>query len=116
MTLEIVSSVPDQNPDKAIVDLESFDSDISCSRPSSLFRGPFGAFRCPQPLHLEPSPSNKNELPPSSSVWFEQLEELPIEEDFNQSALSLDALDALNADYSDDLSLVEPSLEPPQNT
>lgn len=115
MTLEIVSSVPDHNPDQAIVDLERFDSDISCSRPSSLFRGPFGAFRCPQPLHLEPSPSDKNELPPSSSDWFEQLKELPAEEDFNQTALNLDALDALNADYSDDLTLEEPSLEPPQS-
>ncbi|KAJ5978479.1 hypothetical protein N7501_001821 [Penicillium viridicatum] len=115
MTLEIVSSVPDHNPDQAIVDLERFDSYISCSRPSSLFRGPFGAFRCPQPLHLEPSPSDKNELPPSSSDWFEQLKELPAEEDFNQTALNLDALDALNADYSDDLTLEEPSLEPPQS-
>ncbi|KAL2701127.1 hypothetical protein AAEP93_007946 [Penicillium crustosum] len=115
MTLEIISSVPDQNPDQAIVDLERFDSDISCSNPSSLFRGPFGAFRCPQPPQLEPSPSNTDELPPSFLDWFEQLEELPIEEDFNQSVFSLDALDALNTDYGESLISEEPSLEPPQS-
>lgn len=115
MTLEIISSVPDQNPDQAIVDLERFDSDISCSNPSSLFRGPFGAFRCPQPLQLEPSPSDTDELPPSFLDWFEQLEELPIEEDFNQSVFSLDALDALNTDYGESLISEEPSLEPPQS-
>lgn len=116
MTLEIVSSVPDQNPDQAIVDLESFDSDISCSNPPSLFRGPFGAFRYPQPLHIEPSPLDRDELPPSFVDWFEKLEELPIEEDSNQTVLSLDALDALNADYTGDLISEEPSLEPPQST
>ncbi|KAJ9489394.1 hypothetical protein VN97_g3882 [Penicillium thymicola] len=110
-TLEVVSSVPDQNPDQAIVDLERLDSDISFSKTTSLFRGPFGAFRCPQPLQLEPSPSNGDELPPSFVDWFEQLEELPTEEDFNQTMFSLDALNALDADYSDNLMLEEPSLE-----
>lgn len=115
MTLDIVSSVPDQNPDQAIVDIERFDSDISCSKSSSLFRGPFGAFRCPQPLQLEPSPSNMDELPSSFVDWFEQLEELPTEEDFNQTVFSLDALDSLNADYSENLTSEEPGIEPPQS-
>ncbi|KGO42361.1 Protein of unknown function DUF3468 [Penicillium expansum] len=111
MALEIVSSVPDRNPDQAIADLERLDSDIGCTKPFSLVRGPFGAFRLPKPLQLEPSPSDKDELPLSLSDCFEQLEELPTEEDFNRTAFSLDALDALNAEYNDDLTLEGPSLE-----
>ncbi|KAJ5255964.1 hypothetical protein N7497_006587 [Penicillium chrysogenum] len=112
MTLELVSSVPHQNPDQAIVDLERFDSDTSRSEPFSLFRGPFGAFRCPEPLPLDLSPTSRTELPPSPNDWFQQLEELPVEEDFSQNSISLDAFDALSADYSDDLLLDWPSSEP----
>ncbi|KAJ5513783.1 hypothetical protein N7463_003335 [Penicillium fimorum] len=96
MTLQIVSSVPDQNPDQAIVDLERLESDISCSSPVSLFRGPFGAFRWLHPLPLDASPFERNNLSPPSSDWFEQFEELSREEEFNQTPFSLDALDALS--------------------
>ncbi|CAG8891847.1 unnamed protein product [Penicillium egyptiacum] len=115
MTLELVCSVPDQNPDQAIVDLEKFDSDTSCSEPFSLFRGPFGAIRCPQPIPLDLSPYDRDELSPSSNNWFEELEELPREEDFNQTPFSLDALDILNTDYGEDLMLERSSLEPLQS-
>jgi arginine metabolism regulation protein II len=115
MTLELVSSVPDQNPDQAIVDLEGLDSDTSYAEPFSLFRGPFGAFRCPEPPPLDLSPTGRNELPPSPNDWFEQLEELPVEEDFSQNPFSLDAFDALNANYSGDLLLDWPSPEPLQS-
>lgn len=111
MTLELISSVPDQNPDQAIVDLEIFDSDISCSKPLSLFRGPFGAFRCPESLPIDPLPFG-TDTQPSSGDWFEQLEELPREEDLNQTPFSPDALDA---DYSDDVMLAGPNQEPLQS-
>ncbi|KAI2744646.1 transcriptional regulator family: Fungal Specific TF [Penicillium roqueforti] len=111
MTLELISSVPDQNPDQAIVDLEIFDSDISCSKPLSLFRGPFGAFRCPESLPIDPLPFGTDPQP-SSGDWFEQLEELPREEDLNQTPFSPDALDA---DYSDDVMLAGPNQEPLQS-
>ncbi|KAJ5188988.1 hypothetical protein N7491_005310, partial [Penicillium cf. griseofulvum] len=107
MTLQIVSSVPYQNPDQAIVDLERFDSDTSCSEPFSLFRGPFGAFRWSQPLPLDLSSLGTDELPAPLTNWFEQLEELPREEDF---LFTLDAPDAL--DDGDDLRLEGCSLQP----
>lgn len=115
MTLQLVSSVPHQNPDQAIVDLERFDSDTSCSEPFSLFRGPFGAFRCPEPHPVGLSHTSRNEQPPSPNDWLEQLEELPVEEDFSQNPFSLDAFDALNADYSADLLPDWPSPEPLQS-
>ncbi|KAJ5795864.1 transcriptional regulator family: Fungal Specific TF [Penicillium psychrosexuale] len=112
MTLELISSVPDQNPDQAIVDLEIFDSDINCSKPFSLFRGPFGAFRCPESLPLEPLTFGTDDTQPSSGDWFEQLEELQREEDLNQTPFSPDALDA---DYGNDVMLAGPSQEPLQS-
>jgi arginine metabolism regulation protein II len=112
MTLQIVSSVPNQNPDQAIIDLDRFDSDTSCSEPFSLFQGPFGAFRWPQPPPLDLLPSGTDDLPALSTDWFEQLEELAREEDF---PFSLDALDALNEDNCDDLLLEGCSLQPLQS-
>ncbi|KAJ5384169.1 Protein of unknown function DUF3468 [Penicillium concentricum] len=112
MTLQIVSSVPHRNPDQAIVDLERLESDISCSKPFSLFRGPFGAFRWPQSLLSSPLPPDRDEILPFSSDWFEQLEEVPREEDVS---FSLDVLDALNQDNGDDLTLETPSLQPAQS-
>ncbi|KXG48523.1 uncharacterized protein PGRI_023930 [Penicillium griseofulvum] len=82
MTLQIVSSVPNQNPDQAITDLERFDSDTSCSEPFALFRGPFGAFRWSQPPPLDLLPSGTDDHPASPTDWFEQLEELARDEDF----------------------------------
>ncbi|KAJ5163914.1 uncharacterized protein N7500_005744 [Penicillium coprophilum] len=112
MTLQTVSSVPGQSPDQAIIDLEKLESDITCSNPSSLFRGPFGAFRWPQPPPPGRLSSFTDEPPASSPNWLQELEELPGEEDF---PFNKDAIDALNEDHGNGSMLEEQNLQPLQN-
>ncbi|OQE46505.1 hypothetical protein PENCOP_c001G01653 [Penicillium coprophilum] len=106
MTLQIVSSVPGQSPDQVIIDLEKLESDISCSNLSSLFRGPFGAFRWLRPPPPEQLSSVTGEPPDSSPNWLQLLGELPGEEAF---PFNKDAMDA--EENGDDLILEEQNMQ-----
>jgi arginine metabolism regulation protein II len=93
MSLKIVSSVPGQNPSKAIDDLERYHTDAKCSDPSSFLRGPFGAFRWPQPSHSDLPLCDVDEPPHFLDGWLDQLEDIPTDDDTSPAALAFNLLE-----------------------
>lgn len=98
MSLQLVSSVPNQNLNRAIVELERLDSDSRCADLHSSFRGPFGAFRLQTEVQTEDLTTCQNEIDLSTDDWFGQLEDLLGDLNTDQPHFTLDLADMTVSD------------------
>ncbi|KAJ6076160.1 hypothetical protein N7499_008141 [Penicillium canescens] len=76
MSEKVARSVPNENINKALSELERFGLHGDTHSPSSLFRGPFGALRLPQTELNESSPFEVDNIPLPSQEWDKNLTEI----------------------------------------
>lgn len=102
MSDEVFRSLPNQDPDRALLDLERLDPiDDNITGPFSLFRGPFGVSRLSQ-SNTEPIDHETNEAVASTQDWLMGLDEVEA-----QDGDDLDLLAGL-LDVPDDIPLPDP--------
>jgi arginine metabolism regulation protein II len=82
MSEEVARSVPNEDVNKAISDLERLEPHGASPALLSCFRGPFGALRLSQTEKLEPIHMDTEVAPLLSRDWDDELEEILREDEF----------------------------------